>query len=72
MIITRPLLTNEADLLVGNECEQLRFTSDDGAILICIDAPRTGWRHDQIETIPPPPSPWDAWLGKTWIGSSEV
>lgn len=72
MIITRPIFPNETDLLVGNEKEQLRFTSDDGAILVGVDAPRSGWRHVQIEMVPTPPSPWDAWLGSTWIGSSEI
>ena len=72
MIIARPK-NGEPDLLSGNERCALRFVALNGRELVTLQPPQEGWTHDALDAVPwPMDSPWDAFLGNQWIGSSEV
>lgn len=73
MIIARPLAPHEPDLLLGNEHKTLCFfTESDPQKTVCIEPPKGGWTHTNLEAVIPPEDVWDAYLGHQWIGSSEV
>ena len=73
MLVAKPL-NKEPDLLKGNEMKQLRFVSLDNQVVIGeTQAPSGGWTHQLLEASTLPTNePWNAFLGQTWIGSSEV
>ncbi|HAS8195750.1 TPA: hypothetical protein I7682_17870 [Vibrio vulnificus] len=76
MIVARPLLPGEPDLLKGNETAKLIITNLDGQVIGCF-TPSGLWTHDELESfefgkLDPENLGWDAYLGERWIGSSEV
>lgn len=74
MIVSKPVMPGEPDLLEGNMQETLSFVLNDGSKLVELPAPVVGWTHETIEEMVPsePGVVWDAFLGIHWIGSSEV
>lgn len=75
MIVCRPVNSNEPDLLIGHERDQLRFVAvaDAERVLLRVDPPLAGWTHDALEAAEwPQADAWNAFLGAQWIGSSEV
>ncbi|NHR04361.1 hypothetical protein HA052_04040 [Chromobacterium haemolyticum] len=74
MIVSKPVMPGEPDLLEGHTQETLSFVLDDGSTLLEYPAPTVGWTHETIENLAPvePGLAWDALLGTHWIGSSEV
>ena len=73
-IVARKLSDNEPDLLIGHEHEDLIITDLDKVTLKVIRPPTNGWTHDILESINyySINDAWDAYLGKQWIGCSEV
>lgn len=75
MLVAKPINDTEKDLLIGNESKELVIQDLDGHIVQKISAPVNGWTHeilDKIDFSETSASGWDAFLGKQWIGSSEV
>ncbi|MFZ3461418.1 hypothetical protein [Vibrio harveyi] len=78
MIISRPIKQTEPDLLKGNEHNELIIKNLDGAVIATITlSSKMGWTHDLLEQTNSyahclSPDGWDAYLGKQWIGSSEI
>jgi hypothetical protein len=75
MLVSRPIKTDEPDLLVGHEGKDLRYVACNGREIATVAAPKAGWTHDALERVTAPATaaePWDAYLGAQWVGSSEV
>lgn len=73
MIVARPQIFGEMDLLHGHETACLRFKTLDGVKeIVSKDAPPGGWTHEALEAVVTPSLPWDAYLESRWIGSSEI
>lgn len=75
MIVTRPIRPEEPDLLKGSEAAPLHFMScgHKASEVKIVLPPDTGWTHEALEAVEPPHTgAWDAYLGDTWVGSSEV
>ena len=74
MIIARPVLPGEPDLLPGFEGATLKLIGANGGEVARYSAPSSGWTHDALEALEHEFTlyQWDAYLGDQWIGSSEV
>jgi hypothetical protein len=75
MIVTRAENETEEDLLIGFEKEQLIIVSIGDKEDVYIEPLNGFWTHDALEAIDynlHGPDGWDAYLGKQWIGSSEI
>jgi hypothetical protein len=75
MIVARPHNPAEPDLLTGHANAPLSFMSGDtpGTELQRVEPPASGWTHEALEEVNTPASAsWNAYLGPTWVGSSEV
>ena len=67
----------EPDILTPVRRERLLVTDEDGQVVHSGPAPPGGWTHDTLAAATKSPSigdaaPADAYLGGTWIGSTEV
>ena len=67
----------EPDILPSLVHQPLRITSLDGAPIRTIQPPTDGWTHDRLERearnlAEITKNGADAWLGTTWVGSTEV
>ncbi len=75
MIVTRPMLITEPDLLKGHEQAVLWIVDLDGRGLAQYSPPSSGWTHETLELIGETLSArcgWEAYLNNQWVGSSEV
>jgi hypothetical protein len=77
MIVTRPIMTTEPDLLLNKENLALIITDLAKSEIKRISPPQSGWTHNLLESIEYneiAANGWEAFLGDTncWIGSSEV
>ena len=75
MIVSRPVRSGEPDLLIGHEYCPLWIIDLQGELMALYCAPNGGWTHDALECVDyfsVSPDGWEAYLGKQWIGSSEV
>jgi hypothetical protein len=64
--------SNEPDILEEIKMEKLRVLSLSGLSLLVIPAPTGGWSHASLVQLCQLPDEADAFLGTTWIGSTEV
>ena len=67
----------EPDILTPVRHDPLRVTAEDGQLVHAAPAPPGGWTHDTLAAATRSPgiadaAPADAYLGGTWIGSTEV
>jgi hypothetical protein len=77
MIVARPVNDLEPDLLEGNESNDLIIYDLDGIELERHISPIGKWTHDLLDQFSTQFNirlklGWDAYLGESWIGSSEV
>ncbi|MFM2588167.1 hypothetical protein [Vibrio sp. TBV020] len=75
MIVSKPVRSNEPDLLIGHEHQPLRIVNLQGELVAQYCASVSGWTHDALECVDyfsVSPDGWDAYLSDQWIGSSEV
>lgn len=79
-LVARPLNAGEPDLLVGNEKEPLFIRAFGGHATLRVNPPLS-WAHDALEAAAAHEDVnafvtkhggADAFLGASWIGSSEV
>ena len=67
----------ERDILPGIAHEPLFLTSLDGSLIATTQPPADGWTHDRLEEeaqrlADATRHGADAWLGTTWVGSTDV
>ena len=67
----------ERDILPGVAHEPLSVTSLDGSLITTTQPPPGGWTHDRLQEeaqrlADATRDGADAWLGTTWVGSTEV
>ncbi|UGS48600.1 hypothetical protein JMT66_23265 (plasmid) [Kosakonia cowanii] len=64
----------EPDLIAGSEHATLEIRSLEGELLQSVAAPRMGWTHASLSAVQPQEAEEgaDAYLGGSWIGSTEV
>lgn len=80
MIVTRPVKQDEPDLLIGNEHSTLQFWHEDGSacaqVIFSVEPPAEGWTHELLDQATFDARlrdvSWSAYLGKSWVGSSEI
>ncbi|MCK7657715.1 hypothetical protein [Shewanella sp. JNE4-2] len=76
MIIKRPI-NGESDCLKQIEVNSPLVVTDlDHNELLKLESPADGWTHESLESISDMlhsfNTGWNAYLGTTWVGSSEV
>ena len=67
----------ERDIQTPVRHEPLLVTADDGQVVHTAPAPPGGWAHETLAAATRSPTiagaaPADAYLGATWVGSTEV
>lgn len=75
-VVSRPLHSNEPDLLKGYENDVLLIVDLNGEKVSEINPPKDGWTHDLLENVSILSETYslgcDFYLGKNWIGSTEI